>query len=124
MNEAPKAATPNTVIYYLYRDASNYKKQNTAFVAGTFTDEEKAEMLDCCDNGMYFIPAQIGLPESRFDETTEDDHVWMELEESSFEEATDEVTPYCTTTAAAVLEGFRKAKGHWDVAAAMERLGL
>ena len=57
----------NTRITYLYRDADNYKTLNEVVIQGTFTDEEIDEMMAVCDQGEYFIPRQVGLPEERFE---------------------------------------------------------
>lgn len=69
----------NTKISFLYRDGSNYKSYNSVIVAGTFTDDEINQILDCLDSGDYFIPEQIGFPVERFGSITEDDHCWCEL---------------------------------------------
>lgn len=63
----------NTKINFLYRDGSNYKKNNSVVIAGTFTDDEINQILDCLDGGGYFIPEQIGFPVERFGRITEDD---------------------------------------------------
>ncbi|MBP3585213.1 MAG: hypothetical protein J6J59_05960 [Peptococcaceae bacterium] len=69
----------NTKIEYLYRDASNYKIYNECVVKGILTAEQREEIVDCLSEGEYFIPSQVGLPEKRFDDWTEDDHPWFEL---------------------------------------------
>lgn len=70
----------NTRIDYLYRDASNYKQPNSVVVSGLFTARQVGEILGCLNDGEYFIPSQVGLPETRFGEITEDDHCWLNLE--------------------------------------------
>jgi len=100
----------NTKINYLYRDASNYKQWNEAVVKGTFTEEEKEEISACTD-GLLFLPQQVGLHFTQFDEVTEDDHPWAELDE--FEEVDEEPTMEengKVLTAAELLANFRKAK--------------
>ena len=75
----------NTRMTYLYRDASNYKQGNEVVLAGTITEEQKkiiAKALfdfDVRHQIGYFIPAQIGLPEVRFEEVTENDYCFFEL---------------------------------------------
>ena len=69
----------NTRINYIYRDGSNYKAGNTVIFRGEITDEQKEQILSCCDEGEYFIPGQVGMPENRFEDITEDDHPWFEL---------------------------------------------
>ena len=41
----------NTRIDYLYRDADNYKRDNTCVVAGAITEEQQAIVLDSLDDG-------------------------------------------------------------------------
>ena len=102
----------NTKIYYLYRDASNYKKGNEAIVEGAITQEQIDTIMDCLDEGEYFIPKQVGLPEVRFDKITEDDHCWFELDKYGFT-ATDE-EPTVRMTIDELVEKFKAASGNWD----------
>lgn len=68
----------NTKIGYLYRDASNYKKWNEVVIRGSMSPEQIDTIIGCLDDELHFIPRQVGLPEDRFDEITEDDHAWFE----------------------------------------------
>jgi hypothetical protein len=80
----------NTEFKYMYRDASNYKKSTHAVFAGTLTGPEKADLLNNFDQGMFFIPEQVGLenPRDDFENHYEDDHIWNEvLEVTSTEQA-------------------------------------
>lgn len=103
----------NTKISFLYRDGSNYKSYNSVIVAGTFTDDEINQILDCLDSGDYFIPEQIGFPVERFGSITEDDHCWCELTAYDFEPTED--APTVEMSADDVLKAFLAAKGNWDV---------
>lgn len=70
----------NSKINYLYRDASNYKQYNSAIIKGEITAEDLARIAACMDHE-YFIPRQVGLPETRItDYRTDDDHCWFEWE--------------------------------------------
>lgn len=102
----------NTRITYLYRDASNYKQYNGAVVAGTFTEQQIETIMTCLDGGEYFIPKQVGLPEKRFGEITEDDHCWFELNGDSFEITTADVD--VDITASEIVKRFLEAKDNWD----------
>lgn len=103
----------NTQIRYLYRDASNYKVKNECVVTGTFTQEQIAQIMGCCDLGEYFIPSQVGLPERRFDSyDPEEDHCWFELAEDGFEETTRPAT--VGISAQQLVESFAAAKEHWN----------
>lgn len=104
----------NTKIEYLYRDGSNYKKWQTVIVSGALTKEQVKTILDCRNEELYFIPSQVGLPESRFDDSpTDDDHAWFELYDWSFEETDLEPTPGLPLTAEDLAKRFSAAKGNW-----------
>ncbi len=102
----------NTRISYLYRDASNYKQHNEVIVPGTFTPEQIETIIGCLDAGEYFIPVQIGFPEVRFDDITEDDHCWFELCRDGFEET--DVEANIDMSPDEVVEKFLEANGNWD----------
>ena len=111
--EPQQEAHMNTQIRYLYRDASNYKVENECVVTGTFTPEQIAQIMDCCDLGEYFIPTQVGLPEQRFDRyDPEEDHCWFELSEDGFEETAKPAT--VGISAQQLVENFAAAKEHWN----------
>ena len=69
----------NTKIYYLYRDASNYKVLNHCVVKGLLTEEQKDIILSSLYEEEYFIPHKVGMPEKRFDKWDDElDHIWFE----------------------------------------------
>lgn len=100
----------NTKINYLYRDASNYKQPQSVVVEGELSKGQIEQIYETCD-GEYFIPAQIGLPEIRFDKITEDDHCWFEIGEIELTED----KPTELETAEEIYKNFMnvKEKG-WD----------
>lgn len=102
----------NTRIEYLYRDASNYKKSNQVIVAGVLSEAQKQTIQECLSGGEYFIPRQVGFPEIRFEEITEDDHCWFELSTENFYETTQNVT--VKMTADEVVNAFLSAKDNWQ----------
>ena len=111
--EPRQEAHMNTQIRYLYRDASNYKVKNECVVTGTFTQEQIAQIMGCCDLGECFIPSQVGLPERRFDRyDPEEDHCWFELAEDGFEETARPAT--VEISAQQLVESFAAAKEHWN----------
>ena len=73
-------ARVNTAIRYLYRDADNYKVRHEVVIAGGMSEEQEQAIEDSLDEGVYFIPAQVGLPDNRFGSVTEADHPWFEWE--------------------------------------------
>lgn len=100
----------NTKIQYLYRDNCNYKMPNSAVVKGTLTEEQKKGIRKSCDCGEYFIPRQVGLPETRFGSITEDDHCWFELQE--IEETDAKATELIS--AEEVYSNFLSAAENWQ----------
>ena len=119
--EPQQEAHMNTQIRYLYRDASNYKMENECVVHGTFTQEQIAQIMDCCDLGEYFIPSQVGLPEQRFGRyDAEEDHCWFELSEDGFEETAKPAT--VGISAEQLVENFSAAKEHWNDTAFQTRM--
>mgnify|MGYP006924871626 CR=1 FL=1 len=105
----------NTMIKYLYRDGANYKKNNQFVLDGVLTDKQIQEILGCLDEGMYFIPAQVGLPEKRFDKFSDDiDHVWFEMDEDSFQ-IVEEKPDKKNITPEELVKKFKEAARHWDV---------
>lgn len=110
--EQDNPRTLNTRISYLYRDADNYKMQNSCVVTGRITEAQIAEIMSCLDYGEYFIPRQVGLPEKRFDRLDEQvDHCWFELNADGFE-VTENVSDI-DMTVRQLLELFRRAKNNW-----------
>lgn len=111
------AKSLNTQIDFLYADASNYKVGTTVVVEGAVTEEQKAAILDCRDDGEYFIPSMVGLPGTRFDRETEDDHPWFTLQEDAFSLTIAEPTEELHIDELA--ERFQKAKlNNWGQMAA------
>ncbi len=101
----------NTRVAYLYRDASNYKMPNAAVVSGSVSECQANIIMECLDCGLYFIPRQVGLPEERFGEWTDDDHCWFELQRDGFEATGRE--PDTDMTADELVGKFLDAKGNW-----------
>lgn len=109
----------NTRIDYLYRDADNNKQWNSAVIEGVIDDDMQERILACRNEGLYFIPDQVGLDEERpgeYDDAV--DHVWFELYDDAFS-PTSEAS--CGITAEQLTAAFEDASGNWDIMAAMER---
>jgi len=73
----------NTLLEYLYRDASNYKQFGSVVLQGSISVKDIRPLLI---DGEYFIPSQVGLPdlqhkfkEQEFEYPTGDDHAWHEI---------------------------------------------
>ena len=111
----------NTEISYTYCDASNNKVHNQVIVEGNLTPAEINLILATRYDGMFFIPAQVGLPEERFSEyEDQDDHTWFILPDDAFAPTNYKATE--TITAAQLLANFKKVDGNWDEMEAMQRL--
>ncbi|MCC8140123.1 MAG: hypothetical protein LIO67_07495 [Lachnospiraceae bacterium] len=104
----------NTKIEYLYRDAGNYKKYNTAIICGEITPEQVDMIIDCLDCREWFIPEQVGLPAERLEEfsfDSDEDHPFLELRKTDFSLTED--APDCDITVEELVANFGKAKGQW-----------
>lgn len=80
----------NTRLFYIYRDADNYKKPHDAVFAGRMTDDEKKRIIASLDAGEYFFPGPLGLSDERFGSEAEADHPFFEF--CYFEETPDKPT--------------------------------
>lgn len=102
----------NTGFDYLYRDADNYKCRYQAIVRGEMTREQIETIIDCCEDRIYFLPEQVGLPFGHligFEFDPQSDHPWCE-QESVY------LTPLAPTvnmTAEELVAAFVAAKGNW-----------
>lgn len=102
----------NTRINYLYRDADNYKMPNSCIVAGKITPEQIDTIISTLDDGEYFIPRLVGLPEKKFDTyDPQSDHPFFELGPDSFEPTKARAT--IDLTVEALVEAFTRQKGKW-----------
>lgn len=114
---------PNTEVFYQYRDASNYKQAERVVFAGRLTADELIAVMTNLDNGQWFIPSQVGLPDLQGrwgGRLYEDDHVWHELEAG-------DITPtWSAPTEAVDVHAFAAAfaAARWDVEAAMREVGI
>lgn len=103
----------NTKIHYLYRDANNYKVQNSCVIKGVLTPDQINVILGCCDAGEYFIPNQVGLPERKFENfEPQADHCWFELTRDDFE-YTDQPANV-SLTAQQLTDHFIASKDSWN----------
>lgn len=102
----------NTYFGYLYRDASNYKNWNEVIIKGRLTPKQKEDIISTLNEGLWFIPEQVGLPVERFSDVTEDDHCWCELE---LENINDTDLPATELgTAQEIYDAFMAVNGNWD----------
>ena len=120
-----KNAAKNTAVTYMYRDASNYKSGHRREVLqGLLKGDLKTKIMSLSGDG--FIASQVGFKELAPElwegkGPSEDDHVFSEL--VSVEDTPDAPTiPKTTMTA----ERFYVllSRNRWDVAKAMDALGL
>lgn len=103
----------NTKIHYLYRDKCNYKMHGYEVLRGEITEEQKAVISQCLEDGYKFVPSRVNLPEHRFASFTEDDVPWFELyPENDFSSTTE--APTVTISLEDLVNSFRTANGAWD----------
>lgn len=104
----------NSVINYLYRDAANYKIHNRCVINGLLSKEQQETILSCLDDGEFFLPQLVGMPEKRFDEwDEEDDHLFFEMDAGAFE-TTDKACDI-QTTPDELTARFQARKDNWNV---------
>lgn len=101
----------NTKVEYLYRDANNYKVWNKCVIRGEISEEQIETIIGCLNCGEYFIPEQVGLPAERFDNITESDHCWMEMDKYSFS-STDK-KPTWNLEVEQLVKNFQRSKNSW-----------
>ena len=101
----------NTKIYYLYRDASNFKVWNSCVISGELSSSNIDEIMETLVDGENFIPRLVGMPETRFDSWTEDDTDWFELYRSSFEPTNQ--LPTIDVSPDELVTRFREAEEVW-----------
>ncbi len=121
----PIEPTTNTLFSYLYRDGSNSKVYKDIILKGKFRKNELIQIRQKLQDGMYFIPYQVGLPmpqfEAEWDLLEETDHPWVEINlESDIAETQDEAT--LELTCQDVAASF--ARVEWDELEASMHLGF
>ena len=104
----------NTIIRYLYRDASNYKVYNQVIIPGSLSDTQKQRIWSSLQEDEYFIPQLLGLPEECY-RGTEDDHPYFELQ--SIEDTKEQ--PTINTNGEELVKKFEKYKDLWGTFAVM-----
>ena len=86
---------------------------NECVVQGTISAEQIAVILECLDEGEYFIPHLVGLPEKRFDTfDPQVDHPYFELSEDSFAETMESETVEVQVDE--LVSAFLCCKGKWE----------
>ncbi len=107
----------------MYRDASNYKRCNQVLLEGIFTSEQIEEMMRLRHDGEYFIPGDVGLPETRFQNPCEeDDHIWFEIDESGFTTYYSHESINTVCSANDVFLRWTMVDGLWNETEAIKRL--
>lgn len=106
----------NTKIGYLYRDRSNYKVWNETIIEGTLTDVQKGIIRSCLEDGEYFIPHLVGLPETTFvdlgyEYDEQEDTPFFELSIENIEST--EAAPSEQITTDELVSNFLSIKGKW-----------
>ena len=96
----------------MYRDADNYKQQNSVVVSGHFSEAQKHAIIESLDQGDYFVPSAVGFEETRFDTFSDADHAFFELNIYGFEETDEE--PTVEMTPEEVVAAFESCYNKWN----------
>lgn len=51
----------NTELYYLYRDADNYKQHESVIMPGVLCTSDAQKLFDALDDDDGFVPSAVGL---------------------------------------------------------------
>ena len=100
----------------MYRDASNYKRDGDVALAGAITEEQREAITGSLQEGVYFIPEQLGWSHLGYGFPSfpayEDDHCFHEIIEFEVVE-TDEITVMTVDEAVSAFTTIGPAG--WDV---------
>ena len=78
---------------------------------GLFSEEQIKTIISCLNEGQWFFPHKVGFPEEKFEDETEDDHPWFELNACDFEETLE--PPQIEETPDEIVQLFLQAKDNW-----------
>ena len=104
----------NTRFEYVYTDNSPERntQYNVAILSGGITPAQEALIRKSCENGL-FIPAQVGLPEHRFEDGPDQrDHVWFSILPGSFMKT--DCRPTVDMTVQKLCDKFAASADKWD----------
>lgn len=126
------AAPKFTVLPYLYRDSSNYKRGGKIFLEGLLSADNLDAIRAKLNDGEYFIPFDLkGLDIAELQSLlpsfpSEDDHVWHELQIEAIETCGELAEGENSISVEEFLAAFAAIKhsNSWDVVGTFERLGL
>ncbi len=106
----------NTKIWYMYRDAANYKVHTDVVLTGEMTPEQWEVILSCCDDREYFAPQKVGLEARDFVAigyaAYDDDPELFEMVEYSHTD----LEPTVQMTVEELVAKFQENKGNWYAA--------
>lgn len=103
----------NTVMYFTYRDAANYKTHNSFIVDGVLTEGQIGRIMASLDSGEYFIPERLGMAPGRWNELNPElDHIWCELHRDGFENM--EAPETSGISPDELVRRFEAMKGRWE----------
>lgn len=102
----------NTRISYLYRDADNEKTSTSCVLSGRMTGSLLERIISSLNEGQYFIPRAVGLPENRPEPMTSADHPYFELTKADFQPSSDATT--VDMTCEELTGRFDTMRDKWD----------
>lgn len=103
----------NTWLWYMYRDAANYKVHTDVVLEGAMTEEQWQTVLTCCDNYELFAPDKVGLAARDFVSLGyapyEDDPELFEIVDYYLTD----LAPTVQMTVEELVAKFQANKGNW-----------
>ena len=103
----------NTKLWYMYRDAANYKVHTEVILSGAMTPEQWQTILSCCEDNEYFAPEKVGLEARDFVAIGyppyDDDPELFEMVEYTLTE----LAPTVQMTVNELVTKFQENKGKW-----------
>ncbi len=102
------AKQPNSLLEYMYRDASNWKFHGEVVVAGHLAISDLEPFLA---DGEFFVPEDVGLAALRPSVTNEDDHIYHSIE--SIEPSDRPVSGISATNLIAAFRHNRETNDDW-----------
>lgn len=88
---------------------------NEAVVKGLMTPEQEQRIWKSLQDGEFFIPPLVGLPEERFASETEDDHPYFEFQNVSHTNK----PAACDMDVEELVKAFEKYAENWETVAAI-----
>ena len=108
----------NSKIYYMYRDAGNYKFYHEVIIRGKLSLEDLKPFFHDHD---FFIPTQFGWPDLQPEPLTDNDHIWHQIYEV---ESTNEKETYNISSNELISKFRNLSSKNWNEFEVILRKGI